>query len=239
MSATDVAYFKRFRMEIQLGHIPRWWELPVGCEWVAWDPALIPEHAIVKFRCFAENLDARLFPCLATREGCERLMRNISKQRGFIPEATWLVTYGDQPVGTVQGVRDGRRAGMIQNLGVAPEARRWGLGTAMLLRAAAWFSACRLGIGILEVTAENVGRPALSPTRLPLRRTLFRARRRVSAINKLKGDVLVARVDATSVIDRRGWLPLSSQPLGVRGRRRQRKSLPKTPGDVAEHGTRR
>ena len=159
----SVCYYKRFRMEIDLRHAPAPPDLPEGYFWVPWDPAIVDTHAQVKFGCFHGELDARIFPCLGDRLGCQQLMREISKRRGFLPEATWLIGSSHGYVGTVQGVVQRLRQGMIQNLGVLPSARGQGLGTSLLLKALAGFRQTGLRRAILEVTAEN--QAALRPLR--------------------------------------------------------------------------
>lgn len=150
-----VTYYKRFRMEIALNALPEVPELPDEFYWVAWHEAMVDYHAQVKFRCFEKELDSKIFPCLGDRAGCQRLMREISSRRGFVPAATWLIGNGVDYVGTVQGVADQFQVGMIQNLGVIPEARGRGLGTALLIKALHGFRSSRLRSGMLEVTADN------------------------------------------------------------------------------------
>lgn len=150
-----VAYYKRFRMEIDLDRLPPAVELPTGCRWVAWRASVLPFHAQVKFRCFKEELDAVIFPCLGDHVGCTELMRDIAARRGFVPEATWLVARGEEYIATVQGVIDRPGVGMIQNLGVVPEARSLGVGAALLIQSLRGFRAVGLTSGVLEVTADN------------------------------------------------------------------------------------
>src|SRR5439155_10061730 len=74
---------------------------------------------------------------------------------GFLPGATWLLAYGPDYCGTVQGVRERTGNGAIQNLGVATAHRGRGLGTALLLQALQGFRRAGLKAAILEVTSEN------------------------------------------------------------------------------------
>ncbi len=64
---------------------------------------------------------------------------------------------GENYVGTVQGVIDRSGLGMIQNLGIVPEARNLGLGTSLLLQSLGGFRRCGIERGMLEVTADNIG----------------------------------------------------------------------------------
>ena len=108
-----LTYFKRFRMEIDLGGLaPGTPWLPPGYRFVPWDASLLPAHAETKYQSFRCELDANVFPCLGDFDGCVRLMQEISQKEGFLGEATWLVVYGSQQefCGTIQGIRD--RSGM-------------------------------------------------------------------------------------------------------------------------------
>jgi ribosomal protein S18 acetylase RimI-like enzyme len=175
----SVTYFKRYRMELDLAR-PRaggGWDrdadvhpaallaspLPDNYFFIGWDPVLLDAHIEAKYRSFCLEIDAHVFPCLGEREGCRRLMWEITHRDGFIPEATWLIGY--RPVGrreaeycgTVQGLRDRHGLGSVQNLGVTPEHRGRGLGTHLLAAALAGFHRHRLRRACLEVTAQNEG----------------------------------------------------------------------------------
>ncbi len=158
----NLTYFKRYRMEIDLSGrelLPP--PLDPGYRFLAWDDSLLDACAKAKYLCFRDELDANVFPCLAELEGCRRLMREIRKKHGFLPEATWLVAC--QPdargradlCGTIQGVRDGRGVGAIQNVGITPPHRGAGLGTNLLFRSLEGFRRAGLLQVYLEVTAEN------------------------------------------------------------------------------------
>jgi ribosomal protein S18 acetylase RimI-like enzyme len=159
-----LTYFKRYRMEIDLRGrslvpIP----LPPHYRLIAWDRSLIDAHAEAKFHSFRTEIDANVFPCLGEADGCRRLMNEIARKDGFLPEATWLLAY-DVPgehrldfCGTVQGIRDRSGTGAIQNLGVTPEHRNSQLGSCLLIHALAGFQAAGLPRAYLEVTAQNSG----------------------------------------------------------------------------------
>jgi ribosomal protein S18 acetylase RimI-like enzyme len=152
-----ISYYKRFRMEIDLD-VPRPPAvLPPTFRWVPWEEALLEQHATVKYRCFREEIDAHVFPCLGDLDGCRRLMREIRRKPGFLPGATWLVAGPTGPCGTIQGVIDRGPIGAIQNVGVVPEYRGKGLGQALLRRSLDGFHRAGLRRVYLEVTAENAG----------------------------------------------------------------------------------
>lgn len=129
-------------------------------------PELLREHAIAKFNSFKEELDANVFPCLSRRDGCLRLMREITNRGDFVPGATWLIRFRQtQPstgavdsyaIGTIQGLAS-EGWGAIQNLGIDPAHRGKGLGSILLAKAASGFRAAGLRRMHLEVTTENTG----------------------------------------------------------------------------------
>lgn len=152
-----VTYYKRFRMEIDLQAPLPEPGLAEGYSWTPWHASLLKAHAEVKFHCFFDQIDSIVFPSLGSRSGCFLLMQEITTRPGFRAEATWLVSCADGPCGTVQGIRDARGIGAIQNLGVTPEHRGRGLGQALLLQALHGFRRAGLHRAYLEVTAQNDG----------------------------------------------------------------------------------
>lgn len=183
MSRVVMRYFRRFRMEFNFAerNVPDP-ELPPGYRFVAWDPEHLDRHAVTKFACFRSELDSLVFPSLSTLDGCRRLMLEIASQRSFLPQATWLICHqnsesnaGSVDCGTIQGLANGREAGSVQNVGVAPEYRGLGLGRALVLQSLIGFQASGLRRVYLEATAENA--PAVELYRsvgFRLIRTTFR-----------------------------------------------------------------
>jgi hypothetical protein len=158
-----LTYFKRYRMELDLeGPIFEPPGLPAGYRLLAWHDSLLECHAEAKYRSFCIEIDANVFPCLGDRNGCQRLMREISRREGFLSSATWLLQWTNDDgtseyCGTIQGVRDAGSYGAVQNLGITPPHRSRGLGSMMLHRALTGFWAAGLTKSYLEVTAQNVG----------------------------------------------------------------------------------
>lgn len=170
----QLTYFKRFRMERDLQDcLPPVPSLPRDYFWLPWNPDLLDLHAEVKAECFLEEIDAVVFPSLGNREGCRRLMVDITSKAGFQPRATWLIGFRDHYVATVQGVRDRFGCGAIQNLGVIAAHRGRGLGSALLIQALHGFQRGSCHRAILEVTAQNEGAIRL------YRRVGFRSRKTV------------------------------------------------------------
>jgi ribosomal protein S18 acetylase RimI-like enzyme len=168
-------YFKRFRMDADLASPRRLRPLPAGYRFVSWNEALIDVHARTKHRSFRAEIDSLVFPCLGSLEGCRRLMREIRNKPGFLPTSTWLVVRNDalgelEWCGTIQGVVDKLGVGSIQNIGVVPSHRGFGLGSCLIEQALAGFRGHGLRRASLEVTAENSGAVRLYQ-RLGFRRT--------------------------------------------------------------------
>lgn len=135
--------------------------LPDDFDFVPWSDHELVRHAEVHHACFAEDTDALVFPIFSSPMGTLELMRTIRAHPGFCKAATWLISVlkpggGRGAVGTVQGVIESGRLGALQNIGVAPEYRGRGLGTALLLRCMAGFRAQGARRVCLEVTAEKV-----------------------------------------------------------------------------------
>ena len=84
-----------------------------GYSLVPWRHDLLRQHADAKFLSFQHELDSQLFPCLGEREGCRRLMGEISKKSGFLPQATWLVARNDA-LHDDQSLRDRTQRDQIQ-----------------------------------------------------------------------------------------------------------------------------
>jgi ribosomal protein S18 acetylase RimI-like enzyme len=159
-----VTYFKRWRMEFDLaGPIPGPEPPSADYTLVPWEPRLLDAHADVKYRSFVSEIDANVFPNLANRDGCQRLMAEIAQRKSFVPEATWLAQYwpagASRPevVGTIQGVVDDGEVGAIQNVGVTAAHRGRGIGSLLLSACLSGFKKAGLSRVYLEVTAQNAG----------------------------------------------------------------------------------
>jgi ribosomal protein S18 acetylase RimI-like enzyme len=147
-------YVKRLRMEAPL-RSPPWPDIPRGFTLVPWADDWLRDHAEIKYRSFRHSVDATIFPNLGILDGCLQLMRSIAGHPGFVREATWLACGPDGPCGCIQGVANGGRIGMIQNLAVLEEYRGYGVGKALLRAALCGFRAAGLSYAQLEVCARN------------------------------------------------------------------------------------
>jgi ribosomal protein S18 acetylase RimI-like enzyme len=153
-SSGSLSYFKRFKMEADLDRLPAL-ALPEGFYWLSWYPGLIETHAELLYGCFYQEIDAVVFASLGDRDGCRRLMSEIVRKNGFLPQATWLLACPSGFCGTVQGIRERKGVGAIQNLGILPGYRGRGLGAQLLLQAMHGFRQAGLQRTLLEVTAQN------------------------------------------------------------------------------------
>lgn len=156
-------YYRRFRMEFDFAEreLPPV-RLPEAFELLPWDPRDLLRHAATKYECFRDEVDSRLFPSLGTAAGCERLMLEIVSQKSFLPAATFLLAKRPnrsgftEDCGTIQGLGLSGDSGSIQNVGVLPQYRGYGLGRSLV--AAALHGFRRVGVQrvYLEATAENL-----------------------------------------------------------------------------------
>jgi GNAT superfamily N-acetyltransferase len=156
----SVSYFKRYRMELDLRgrrFLPV--NVPNGYRLLAWHPELVEHHAAAKFESFRNEIDAGVFDCLGDLAGCQRLMNEICRKDGFLPEATWLAaSVRDSEFeycGTIQGIRATHKYGAIQNVGITPLHRGLGVGSALITAALIGFQQVGLARAYLEVTAQN------------------------------------------------------------------------------------
>jgi RimJ/RimL family protein N-acetyltransferase len=149
-----VSWYKRYKMEADLENLPQP-ILPAGFHWLSWCPGLIEAHAETLYQSFCLEIDAVVFPSLGDRDGCRRLITDLSRKSGLLPQATWLVACeGGGFCGTIQGIRD-RSIGAIQNVGVVAACRGRSLGRQLVLQALHGFRQAGLRSARLEVTAEN------------------------------------------------------------------------------------
>ncbi|HVS38287.1 MAG TPA: N-acetyltransferase [Gemmataceae bacterium] len=154
MATTAVSYFKRYKMEAELRDLPPP-ALPPGFDWLSWSEGQLPAHAEVLYESFHQEIDAIVFPSLATFDGCVTLMTVVSRRLNFLAGATWLVVGPTGPCGAIQGLHERGSVGAIQNLGVSPAWRGRGIGEALVLQALHGFQRAGLARGLLEVTGQN------------------------------------------------------------------------------------
>jgi ribosomal protein S18 acetylase RimI-like enzyme len=153
-TVASISYFKRYKMEADLHELPLP-QLSADFAFAAWSYELIDAHAECLFGSFQHEIDSQVFPSLGDRQGSLCLMIELTRKRGFLREATWLLMGPTGPCGTVQGMRERPGVGSIQNIGILPGWRGRGLGEALLLQALHGFRQAGMGRAQLEVTAYN------------------------------------------------------------------------------------
>jgi len=177
MNHSNSVFIKRFRMKIELDAIAKWLDESRPCgdgaygaqaygaelsmQWLPWNHRLSGHHAHAKWESFRNEMDGSVFACLADREGCRQLMRDLSHRADFVPEATWLAMGKneaglDTPLATIQGLRSGPVQGSIQNIGVVPNWRGRGLGKELIRRCLVGFRETGCRNVTLEVTTHNL-----------------------------------------------------------------------------------
>jgi len=184
-------FFRRYRMEIDLSRreltTP---ELPGEYAWINWNDELLERHALVKYESFCNELDSSVFPCLGELSGCQRLMWDITHQKNFIPQSTWLImvrggeNYFGRDCGTIQGIISQAHAqiGAIQNVGVIPNHRGQGLGRALVVQSLLGFKQAGIPRVYLEVTAQNYSAIQLYQSiGFKITRTLYKEARHLTA----------------------------------------------------------
>ncbi len=154
MTAVPIDYYKRQWLARDVPATATCPPLPSGYHWLEWREDRLDLHAEVLANAFAKETDSRLFPSLSNRTGCRMLVRAIRDLTGFSAEASWLIAGPSGPIASVLSSVD-FNVGMIQNLGVVPDARDRGFGSALLARALDGFAAVGAGRVELEVTVSN------------------------------------------------------------------------------------
>ena len=159
-----MVFFKRYRMQFDLRGVT--FDEPLldpMFELLSWKSSLLNAHATAKYESFRDELDANVFHCLGDEDGCRKLMREISRRKGFVPKATWLMTYRETadskrtPIATVQGIRNDPSIGLIQNIGVVDSFRGRGLGSVIVRKSLQGFQSVGAKLVTLEVTVKNTG----------------------------------------------------------------------------------
>ena len=142
-------------MALALSHVPNTPAIE-SVQFVPWSLPFLHGHATTIHRAFQFEPDVAAFPSLGSDTGCRDLMHAIAPLPNFCPEATWLAYRSNGPVGSVQGVlQKNGMEGEIQNLGVVPEFRGQGIGTALLRHAIKGFQSVGCRQAVLEVSASN------------------------------------------------------------------------------------
>ncbi len=149
-------FIKRGCLRIALNNLLPIPPVPPSFEWVAWHDDLREAHAKTLFESFQQSIDSIVFPNLGNPSGCALIVDSICGHPHFCEEGTWLLTRKGEPVGTVQALLNPDASlGMIQNIGVIPEYRGYGLGKILLLKLLHALRDKGIHSAQLEVTMKN------------------------------------------------------------------------------------
>lgn len=148
----------RLVMEAGLQDIPGDMPLPFGYRIEQWCEPMIPAYAAALAVAFSDSPDTQYYPRLASREGCDSLIRDLAKMPGFFSGASWLLFFNREPCAILlTGHYPEEHAGRILALGVAPRHRIVGVGKFLVNRGLWAFRDRKLEKGIVKVNRLNRG----------------------------------------------------------------------------------
>jgi ribosomal protein S18 acetylase RimI-like enzyme len=152
-------HVKRLRLRAEPTKCPTCGDV-AGVTFISFTPARLADHGLALWAAFRDGPDTIAFPALGTETGCRDLMHALASLPTLFPAATWLAMKGVEPAGTIQCTfhTDSGEA-EIHNLGVGPDHRNCGLGSALLARCLAALTVAGCRRVFLDVTASN--EPAL------------------------------------------------------------------------------
>ena len=104
----DLRYFKRFRMELDLGApLPPVPPLPDGYFWLPWDDSLLASHARAKYASFHAEIDSQVFPSLGSELDYRALIDGAGFRLDEFEDASRQVrrTWPANLLGSVQALR--------------------------------------------------------------------------------------------------------------------------------------
>jgi GNAT superfamily N-acetyltransferase len=146
----------RLVMEAGLQGIPGDMPLPFGYRIEQWCEPMIPAYAAALAVSFSDSPDVQYYPRLASREGCESLIRDLADLPGFFSGASWLLFFNREPCAILlTGHFPEEKAGQIRVMGVAPRHRNVGVGKYLVNRALWAFRDRRLVKGIVKINRLN------------------------------------------------------------------------------------
>lgn len=148
------SYVKRLRMVASLADPGMAPILPEDCRWYSWYESDPEEHAELLYQVFCDSIDATIFPAFRTREGCDAVIENITRNSGFAPEASGVIRRGTEAVAAIQSMyADGQ--GEILNIVVLPGERRRGIGEGLMRQTMTTFRRAGCARVALDVCARN------------------------------------------------------------------------------------
>ena len=129
---------------------------PDGYQFLNWSPLLLSLAARVARNSFARSPEVELYPQLASTNGCVRMISELVCVPGFLPEASGLVLWYNEPVAMIIANRSpGCVFGEVQMVAVRPLHQRIGLGSLMVNQALWTFHDRFLPHAIFRVNRSN------------------------------------------------------------------------------------
>jgi ribosomal protein S18 acetylase RimI-like enzyme len=148
----------RFTMFRSLENLPPDPPLPFGYRLEVWNKPILPAYAAVLAVSFADSPDLDLYPRLASKDGCENLVKEMSSTSGFVAGASWIALFGKEPAAAVLCSRtvDGL-TGFVNVVAVAPRHRRIGIGKQIVNKALWAFHDRHLSGAATRISRGNRG----------------------------------------------------------------------------------
>lgn len=130
--------------------------LPDGYQMDRWSWRMLPAASAVLRVAFVDTKYLDLYPRLSSRQGCAELISELIDLPGFMPEASWLLSFDSEPAGLVLCTRSsGCVFGQIHVVAVAPRHRMNGLGTHLLHQAIWSLNEKQLHYAMLKICRTN------------------------------------------------------------------------------------
>jgi len=110
--------------------------LPRDFSAVPFNPALIPAYCAVSRIAFIKSPELELYPQLNTSSGCRELIEDLTDLPGFLPDASCVVFFDNEPVAGILACRiQGCIFGQVNMVAVVPKHRRRGIGRHLVTKA--------------------------------------------------------------------------------------------------------
>ncbi len=131
-------------------------EPPRGFQVDPWSLLMLPASAAVLRASFIASKYLNLYPQLGSRVGCAELINELTDLGGFLPEASFMISKGNEPAGVVLTTRaPGCVFGQIHVVAVVPRHRRKGIGKLLINQALWGLYDLQLPFAMLNICQSN------------------------------------------------------------------------------------
>jgi len=146
----------RFSMVRKIKNLPPDIPLPFGYRAEPWVGPLIPAFAASMAVAYAGSSELVVYPRLATREGCQRIVQDICNMPDYLSGASWLVFFNREPCGFILcGQAKIGEIAQIRIFGVTPRHKRFKVGSWLVNRALWAFHDRKFPLAMINVTRSN------------------------------------------------------------------------------------